>query len=34
MPGVRSAYEPALGMIADEHDVDIDASHHDELAAK
>lgn len=29
----RPAYEPALEMISDEYDVDIDASHHDERAA-
>jgi DNA-binding Lrp family transcriptional regulator len=29
----RPAYEPALEIIADEHDVDIDASHHRETAA-
>jgi len=28
----RPAYEPALGMIADEYDVDIDANHRDEIA--
>jgi DNA-binding Lrp family transcriptional regulator len=29
----RPAYEPALEIIADEYDVDIDASHHSEMAA-
>jgi DNA-binding Lrp family transcriptional regulator len=29
----RPAYEPALEIIADEHDVDIDASHHDRMTA-
>lgn len=33
MRGTRVAYEPALEMIVDEYDVDIDASHHDELPA-
>jgi hypothetical protein len=27
----RPAYEPALEMIADEHDMDINASHHDQM---
>ena len=30
----RPAYEPALEMIADEYEVDIDASHHDRMAAE
>jgi hypothetical protein len=29
----RSAYEPALEIIADEYDIDIDASHHSATAA-
>ena len=29
----RPAYEPALEIIADEHDVDIDVSHHDRMTA-
>jgi DNA-binding Lrp family transcriptional regulator len=29
----RPAYEPALEIIADEYDVDIDASHHDRMTA-
>jgi hypothetical protein len=33
MMEARPAYEPALEIIADEHDVDIDASHHDEMTA-
>jgi len=33
MTEARPAYEPALEMIADEHDVDVDASHHDEMTA-
>jgi len=33
MMQTRSAYEPALEMIADEHDVDVDANHHDEMTA-
>jgi hypothetical protein len=33
MMQTRPAYEPALEMIADEHDVDIDASHHDQMTA-
>jgi DNA-binding Lrp family transcriptional regulator len=33
MVQTRPAYEPALEMIADEHDVDIDASHHDQTTA-
>jgi hypothetical protein len=32
MVETRPAYEPALEMLADEHDVDIDASHRDEIA--
>jgi hypothetical protein len=32
MVETRQAYEPALEMLADEHDVDIDASHRDEIA--
>ncbi|WP_436930617.1 helix-turn-helix domain-containing protein [Halosimplex halobium] len=32
MMQTRSAYEPALEMLADEYDVDIDASHRDEIA--
>lgn len=31
MMQTRPAYEPALEMIADEHDVNIDANHHDEM---
>lgn len=31
MMETRAAYEPALEMIADEYDVDVDASHHDEM---
>jgi DNA-binding Lrp family transcriptional regulator len=33
MMETRPAYEPALEMIADEHDVNVDASHHDEMTA-
>jgi len=33
MMQTRAAYEPALEMIANEHDVEIDASHHDEMTA-
>jgi DNA-binding Lrp family transcriptional regulator len=33
MMETRPAYEPALEMIADEHDVDIDASHHNQMTA-
>jgi hypothetical protein len=29
----RPAYEPALEIIADEYDVDVDASHHDRMTA-
>lgn len=29
----RAAYEPALEMIADEHNVDIDVNHHEKLSA-
>jgi hypothetical protein len=31
MMQTQSACYPTLVMIADEHDVDIDASHHDEM---
>lgn len=30
MLDTRAAYEPALEIIADKYDVDIDASHHDQ----
>ncbi|MFB6228163.1 MAG: helix-turn-helix domain-containing protein [Halobacteriales archaeon] len=33
MRQTRAAYEPALEIIANEHDVDIDASHHDRPTA-
>lgn len=33
MMETRAAYEPALEIIASEYDVDIDASHHDQLTA-
>jgi hypothetical protein len=33
MMQARAAYEPALEMIADEHDIDIDASHHERPTA-
>jgi hypothetical protein len=33
MMETRPAYEPALEIIADEHDVDISASHHDQMTA-
>lgn len=33
MMQTRAAYEPALEIIANEYDVDIDANHHDQLTA-
>lgn len=33
MMQTRSAYEPALEMIADEYDVDVDPGHHDTMTA-
>ncbi|MFC7135332.1 MULTISPECIES: helix-turn-helix domain-containing protein [Salinibaculum] len=34
MMETRSAYEPALEIIANEHDVDIDATHHDQMSSE